>query len=60
MSEQLIVNSKNILGWLQLIADIFPLEEEEREMIINYIKRTDEVRRQKEIDEIFGGEYDGY
>ena len=60
MSEQLIVNSKNILGWLQLIADVFPLEEEEREMIINYIKRTDEVRRQKEIDEIFGGEYDGY
>ena len=50
------INSKNIINWLQLLLAIGYIEKEDREDILKYIKRTDRVRRQKELDKIFGGE----
>lgn len=51
-----IINSKNILGWLRLFRDILDLSDKQKESLDKFLKRTDVVRRQKEIDEIFGGE----
>ena len=49
------ITSKNALGWLKLIRDII-----DDELIIykidKYLGRTDIVRRQKELDNIFGGD----
>lgn len=53
--RELKINSKNILGWLRLILDVYDLEPWVRDKIKSYINRTDYVRRQKEIDDIFGG-----
>ena len=58
MSELLTINSKNILGWLQLITEVYPLEEEDKQAIYNFIHRRDIVRRTKELEDIFGGEDD--
>lgn len=51
-----IINSRNILGWLRLFRDILDLSDKQKESLDKFLKRTDVVRRQKEIDEIFGGE----
>ena len=51
-----IINSKNILGWLRLFRDILDLSDKQKESLDKFLKRTDVVRRQKEIDEIFGGD----
>ena len=48
------INSNNILGWLQLICKVYPLDDEDREAIEKFIRRTDVVRRKKELEEIFG------
>ena len=50
------INSKNILGWLRLAADVLPLELWMEKKLRNYLARTDTTRRQKELDDIFGGE----
>ena len=50
------INSKNIIGWLKLIYEVYPLNDEDREAIEKFIKRTDVKRRQKELEDIFGGE----
>lgn len=50
-----IINSRNILGWLRLFRDILDLSDKQKESLDKFLKRTDVVRRQKEIDEIFGG-----
>lgn len=50
------ITSRNILGWLRLISDVYPLEEEDKVLLDRYINRTDKVRRKKELEEIFGGE----
>lgn len=52
---ELKINSKNILGWLRLICDVFDLDPVVEKKIRDYINRTDYYRRQKEIDDIFGG-----
>lgn len=53
--RELKINSKNIIGWLRLVLAVYDLEPWVREKIKAYINRTDYVRRQKEIDDIFGG-----
>lgn len=53
--RELKINSKNIIGWLRLVLDVYDLEPWVRDKIKAYINRTDYVRRQKEIDDIFGG-----
>ena len=50
------LNSKNIIGWLRLILALDILDEENAKAITKYISRTDTIRRQKELDKIFGGE----
>lgn len=50
------INSKNIIGWLKLAVVVLDLEPCVKNKIIEYINRTDYVRRQKELDDIFGGE----
>ena len=50
------INSKNIIGWLKLIYEVCPLDDEYRECIDKFIRRTDLVRRKKELEDIFGGE----
>lgn len=50
------INSKNVINWLQLLLDVGCIDKEDREDVLRYIKRTDKVRRQKELDKIFGGE----
>lgn len=54
--ESLQINNKNILGWLSLAIVIADMDDDTKNKIERYLKRTDTVRRQKEIDEIFGGE----
>ena len=48
------INSNNVIGWLKLIYEVYPLEEEDREALNNFIRRTDVIRRKKELEEIFG------
>lgn len=50
IQEPLQINSKNILGWLSLAIVVCDLSEEERDKIEMYLRRTDKVRRQHEID----------
>ena len=47
------INRKNILGWLSLIKDVYPLTEEERNKINKFIKTRYKVRRDRLLDEIF-------
>lgn len=47
------INRKNILGWLSLIKDVYPLAEEERNKINKFIKTRYKVRRDRLLDEIF-------
>lgn len=50
------INSKNFINWLRLALEILDIEKEYRDKIDKYIRRTDWIRRQKELDDIFGGE----
>lgn len=50
------INSKNVINWLRLLLAIDGIDKEDREDVLKYIKRTDKRRRQKELDNIFGGE----
>ena len=50
------INSKNVINWLRLLLDAGGIDKEDREDVLKYIKRTDKIRRQKELDKIFGGE----
>lgn len=52
----LLVNSKNIIGWLRLAVEVVDLPKWQIAKIKSFINRTDVIRRQKELDEIFGGE----
>lgn len=54
--ESLQINNKNILGWLELAMTIMDIDDETRDKLNRYLKRTDIARRQREIDEIFGGD----
>lgn len=56
MSQSLIINNKNILGWLNLILDVYELDDNTRNKLKRYLNRNDKIRRQKEIDDMFGGE----
>lgn len=47
------INRKNILGWLSLIRDIYPLTDDERNRINKFIKTRYTIRREKLLDEIF-------
>jgi hypothetical protein len=47
------INRKNILGWLSLIRDIYPLTDDERKKINKFIKTRYTIRREKLLDEIF-------
>lgn len=49
------INRKNILGWLALFRDIYPLTDEQKNKINKFIKTRYKVRRDKLLDEIFGG-----
>lgn len=50
------INNKNILGWLNLILDVYELDDNTRNKLKRYLNRNDKIRRQKEIDNMFGGE----
>ena len=52
----MVINSKTMIGWLQLAVEVLDLEPWMVYKIKKYINRTDVARRQKELDEIFGGE----
>lgn len=54
--ESLQINNKNILGWLSLAIAIADIDDDTKNKIERYLKRTDKARRQREIDEIFGGD----
>lgn len=54
--ESLQINNKNVLGWLSLAIAIADIDDETKNKIERYLKRTDIARRQREIDEIFGGD----
>lgn len=47
------INRKNILGWLSLIRDIYPLTDSERKQINKFIKTRYKIRRDRLLDEIF-------
>lgn len=53
------INRKNILGWLSLIRDVYPLTDEQRSQLDKFIKTRYTIRRDKLLDEIFGGEENG-
>lgn len=52
----LVINNKNLINWLELCIDVVELNPWVKRKIRRYINRTDTIRRQKEIDSIFGGE----
>ena len=47
------INRKNILGWLSLIRDIYPLTDEQKKQLDRFIKTRYKIRRDKLLDEIF-------
>ena len=51
----MIVNSNTFINWLRLAIEVLDLEPWMVDKIKKYINRTDVVRRQKELDKIFGG-----
>lgn len=50
------INSKNIIGWLNLILNVYKLDDISKDKLTKYLKRNDIYKRQKEIDDMFGGE----
>jgi hypothetical protein len=50
------INANNVINWLRLLLAVGGIDEKDREDVLRYIKRTDRIRRQKELDKIFGGE----
>ena len=56
IQEPLKINSKNIIGWLQLGIDIGYIDGDIKNYIQRYINRTDIRTRDKELEDIFGGE----
>lgn len=52
----MVVNSRNLIGWLRLALDVLELPEWQVKKIRDYINRTDTIRRQKELNDIFGGD----
>ena len=54
--EYLTINSKNIIGWLRLLISLGISPKEDVVAIKNYLARTDTARRQKELEDVFGGE----
>lgn len=50
------INANNVINWLRLLLTVGGIDKEDREDVLKYIKRTDKTRRQKELDNIFGGE----
>ncbi len=51
---QLEFNSKNILGWLRLLLEVYPLSREDRFAIKRYLRREDKITRDKELRRLFG------
>lgn len=51
---QLEFNSKNILGWLRLLLEVYPLSREDRFAIKRYLHRGDKITRDKELRRLFG------
>ena len=51
---QLEFNSKNILGWLRLLLEVYPLSREDRFGIKGYLRREDKITRDKELRRLFG------
>ena len=45
------INSKNVIGWLELILKVFDLPKVKIEALEAFIGRKDVSRRQKEIEE---------
>lgn len=52
--DELEFNSKNFVGWIELFRDIGDFPPWLNEKLDAYIKRTDIVRRRKELEDIFG------
>ena len=51
---QLEFNSKNILGWLRLLLEVYPLSRKDRFAIKRYLRRKDKITRDKELRRLFG------
>ena len=51
---QLEFNSKNILGWLRLLLEVYTLSREDRFAIKRYLRRGDKITRDKELRRLFG------
>ena len=47
------INRKNILGWLKLISDIYPMSEDNKKKIDKFIKTRYTIKRDRLLDEIF-------
>lgn len=56
IQEPLKITSKNVIGWLQLGIDIGYIDGDIKDYIQRYINRTDIHTRNKELEDIFGGE----
>lgn len=50
------INRNNILNWLELWLDIYDFKDEYRNKLKKFIKTRYKIRRDKRLDEIFGGE----
>lgn len=48
------INKNNLIGWLELTNKVVDLPHRISSKIDKYIKRTDIVRRRKEIEDIIG------
>lgn len=52
--ERLQINSKNIIGWLELLLVVLDIDDEFKFKAEAFINRKDKVRRQNEIDKLWG------
>lgn len=47
------ITRKNILGWLRLAREIYPLTDKQKSQLDKFLKTRYTVRRDKLLDEIF-------
>lgn len=49
------INRNNVLNWLSFIRDVYPLSDEDKKKLNKFIKTRYTVKRDKLLDDIYGG-----
>lgn len=52
-NSTLEITKDNVLNWLRLLLQVYPLEPNERHALYRYLHRTDKMHVRKEIEHYF-------